>query len=71
MTLGQYIARCKLAVHTNFKARNVRVFGTDLRQKRIKVERCNEIRRWVSELRLATNSVSAPLVAERVRWSVN
>lgn len=74
MTLEQYIVCRKKAVSANFKSRNVRVFVHDLRQKRIQSDRRKEIRLWISELRQATQAtspVSVPLIAERVRWSIN
>ena len=71
MTLAQYIARCKSALSANFKSRNVVVFVSDLRQKRIQADRRNHVRRLISELRQATNPVTAPLIAERVHWLVN
>ena len=71
MTLDQYIGRCQQAIRGNFKARNVRVFGSTPRQKRLRKLRGDEIRRWIFELRLARNPATSEAVAAQVRWLIN
>lgn len=71
MTLEQYIHICKTAIAANLRTRNTRVFDNAVRQCRLAQNRRQLIRRWIAQLRLATDPITAPSIAERVRWQVN
>lgn len=71
MTLDQWTMRCALAVHANFRARNVRVFSDHARHQCCVRMRRDSIRRWISELRLAMDPLTASTIAKNVVWLIN
>lgn len=71
MTLDQWAARCALAIDSNFRGRNVRVFSNDARhQLNARIRRAT-IRRWIVELRLAKHPETASGVARNVLCRIN
>lgn len=71
MTRDQWARRCALAINSNFRGRNVRVFSNDARHQLNARLRRATIRRWIIELRLATHPATASAVAQNVLWRIN
>lgn len=71
MSLDQWISSCSKAAAANFKCRNVKVFSDVARHQQIVHKRRNEVRHWITEMRLATNPATAQIIAQRVFWQVN
>lgn len=70
MTLEQWQLCLEKKIRANFKSRNVRVFSSELRHKRILRERRGEICRSIASLRQARDPLAAPMVAEAVMWKI-
>ncbi|RZD19713.1 hypothetical protein [Pseudoalteromonas sp. MEBiC 03485] len=69
MTLERFIEHQKKAISANFKIRNVSV-ASPARMKLIKEQRRSTVRRYIYQLRLATNPKTAELVANQVKHKI-
>lgn len=70
MTLERFIEHQRKAIAANFKGRNDVVFTSSARTKQLKSQRRETIRRFVWQLRLATNPVTSDFVADKVKFSI-
>jgi hypothetical protein len=71
MTLDQWTSCCAKAIKANFRSRNTNVLSDVSRHQQIVRARRNTIRRWIAELRYATNPETAQIAARNVVWSIN
>lgn len=70
MTLAQWQLCLEKKIRANFMSRNVRVFSSELRRKRILRVRRGEISNSIAALHQARDPLAAPMVAEAVLWEI-
>lgn len=66
MTVDQWTERCALAIASNYRIRNSRVFTNNARHQLTTRVRRATVRRWIVELRLAKNPATSSVVAQNV-----